>query len=199
MALLNNTYIFVQDEEVKRGITASEHPVENGINITDHVKRNAVTISLRGEIVGKNAAAVLSKITGLHQSGGLVNYSGRNILKNAIITSFDTGHPNTIHGGCSFTMELKEIRIATTSYKENPQTAEKTTAGTQQVEQGDNKAVYHTVKKGDTIWGLVNKTYKSVVSTTVQAVINANPGAFSRPGDATTLQIGRQLYMGERK
>ena len=70
-----------------------------------------------------------------------------------------------------------------------------TNAGTQQVTTGSGKTVYHTVKKGDTVWALVNK-YKAGKS--VSWVINNNPHAFSRKGDATTLQIGKKLKMGYR-
>ncbi|MDD6988776.1 LysM domain-containing protein [Ruminococcus sp.] len=73
-----------------------------------------------------------------------------------------------------------------------------TDAGTQQISNGDGEKVYHTVKKGDTVWTLVNKTYKSLNSS-VQWVIDNNPNAFSRKGDARTLQIGKKLWVGTRK
>lgn len=75
-------------------------------------------------------------------------------------------------------------------------TAGTTNAGTQQVRSGSTAAVYHTVKKGDTVYALVNK-YKT--GKTVSWVINNNPGAFSRKGDARTLQIGKKLLMGYKR
>lgn len=77
-------------------------------------------------------------------------------------------------------------------------TAATTKSGTQQVSSGTGKAVYHTVKKGNTIWTLVNKTYKEL-GTTVQWVIDKNPSAFSKKGDPKTLQIGKKLLMGYKK
>lgn len=74
-------------------------------------------------------------------------------------------------------------------------TSGKTNAGTQQVTNGSKKAVYHTVKKGDTVYSLVNKKYK-YLNKSVSWVISNNPKAFSKKGDATTLQIGRKLLMG---
>lgn len=71
-------------------------------------------------------------------------------------------------------------------------------AGTQQIANGDGEKIYHTVKKGDTVWALVNKTYKSL-NTSVEWVINNNPEAFSKKGDARTLQVGAKLWMGNRK
>ena len=70
-----------------------------------------------------------------------------------------------------------------------------TKSGTQQVQNGSGTAVYHTVKKGDTVWALVNKNYKEL-GKSVQWVIDNNPSAFSRKGDPKTLQIGAKLLMG---
>ena len=77
-------------------------------------------------------------------------------------------------------------------------TAATTNGGTQQVNSKSGTAVYHTVKKGDTIWALVNKSYKSL-GKSVQWVIDNNSKCFSRKGDATTLKIGSKLLMGYKK
>lgn len=74
-------------------------------------------------------------------------------------------------------------------------TSGKTNAGTKQVSKGTKVAVYHKVKRGDTLWNLVHKTYKSL-NTTVEYVIKNNPNAFSRPGKSNTLKIGAKLLMG---
>lgn len=75
-------------------------------------------------------------------------------------------------------------------------TTGKTNAGTQQVKTTKQRtAVYHTVKKGDTLWTLVNKTYKSL-NTTVSTVMKNNPKAFSKKNNAATLIVGKKLLMG---
>lgn len=174
MATINGYYIFVEKEDVKRGVELSSHPVEKGLDITDNVKRSPIVISISGEIVGRDAAAMLSRLQTWHQSGRAVKYIGRNVISDALITRFDTGHPNTIHGGCSFDMEITEVRIAqsawvktpaTTSTKKNtPATKKPTKAGTQQVKSNtssnaaDNKR-YHTVKKGDCLWAIAKFYY----------------------------------------
>lgn len=71
----------------------------------------------------------------------------------------------------------------------------KVNGGNKQTTNGTGTAVYHTVKKGDTVYRLVTNNYKSL-GKSVQWVINNNPKAFSRKGDATTLQIGKKLLMG---
>lgn len=160
IAYINNTYVFVQDEQVTRGVEISEHPVESGLDLTDNIKRNPVTISISGEIVGENAASDLSLLMSLHQNGKLVKYSGRNILKNAVIESFDTSHPIDIYGGCAFDMELREIRVAKPAYIAPKATKKTTKSGTQQVQSNTSKK-YHIVKKGDCLWNIAKKYYGS--------------------------------------
>ena len=74
-------------------------------------------------------------------------------------------------------------------------TGTKKSSGTKQVSTGKGKAVYHTVKKGNTIYNLVNKNYKSL-GKSVSWVISNNPKAFSRKNDPKTLKIGAKLLMG---
>ena len=96
-------------------------------------------------------------------------------------------------------MTLKEVRIA------GGKNGGLLSGGTQQVSQGDNKNVYHTVKKGDTIWTLVTTTYKSLyprytnIMQKCNWVMSKNPDAFSRKGDFRTLQIGKRILIGYRK
>ena len=208
MATINGLYVFVDSEEVSFNVEATEHPVESGIDITDHVRRKAFTLTISGEIVGKNANSTLSKLKQIHNNGELCKYSGRNAISNCLITSFATGHPNTIWGGCKFSMTLKEVRTATTSYKKTKTT---TKTGTQQVNQKSaDEWVYHKVKKGDTVWALVAASkapYKSLSRPAINGksysacdwVMAKNQSAFSRKGDFGTLQIGKKLCVGLRK
>lgn len=73
-----------------------------------------------------------------------------------------------------------------------------TAQGTKQISNGDGEAVYHTVKQGNTVYGLVNGSYKSL-GTSVQWVVDNNPTCFSKKGDPTTLKIGSKLLMGYKK
>lgn len=188
MALINNYYVFVIDEDVKRGVSVSEHPVESGLNITDNVKREPITISINGEIVGKNATSVLANIEALHHKGRYVKYVGRNILSKAIITSFDTSHPNTIYGGCAFSMEIREIRVA-----KSPLVTKKTTIQKQVKKNTPTKKKVSTdkkyvVKKGDTLWAIAKKYYGS--GAQYPKIVNANKNLIKNPN---LIQIGWKL------
>lgn len=210
MAKLNNIYIFVISEDTTFGVSVTEHTVETGVEISDHVKRNAVTLSISGEIVGKDASDTIEKIKKMHQGGTLCKYAGRTSLSNCLITEFSIGHSVDIWGGCEFSMTLKEVKTASTSYKTSARTKSTKKTGTQQVAQKSKETyVYHTVKKGDTIWALVaasNAPYKNLKRPAINGksysacdwVIKQNPNAFSRPSDPRTMQVGRKLNVGLR-
>lgn len=285
MALINNYYVHVIEENVTSGIESTTHPVEKGLDITDTIRKNPKEISLTGKIVrvgSMPANAIVVGLENLMQNGSLVKYSGRNCVVNMQIQSFNHSYSNTIEGGCDFDMILRVVRIAQPSYKSaskksngkndktattpkkttikvgdtvvftggnvyvsstasqaaanrgkstckvtiintnkhpyhlisndggkvygwvdkaNVQTKNSTTTkaatpkSSKQVSNGDKKAVYHTVKKGNTVWELVNKNYKSL-GKSVQWVINNNPKCFSKKGDPTTLIISSKLLMG---
>ena len=217
MAWLNSLYIHVTDESLSFESEVSSHPVESGVDITDNIKRGAAKLSLSGKIVDYydgskwiSAYDVLSNIKGLQNNAQFVTFSGRNIVHNLQITSLTTSHPNTVHGGADFDMELQEIRIATNSYVEPVAvTSTVTNGGTKQVEKGENTAVYHTVKQGDNVWNLVAKSnapYKSLSRPNAETsamgqcnwVLQQNPSAFSRENDFGTLQIGKKILVGYR-
>lgn len=182
MALINGMYIHVKSEELERQNEISSHSVEREIDFTDTVKRGAAVLSLSGLIVDyavggetdenrasvlngvqisggisysaeTKAYAVIAKLKELQDSGALVTYLGRNICRNMQIKMLKTSHPNTVAGGAEFEMELKECRLVSNAYIEESRDIKD--GGTQQIEKGENAAVYHEVKKGDTVYNLV--------------------------------------------
>lgn len=178
MALLNNYYVFVQDESVKRGVSVSSHPVESGLPLTDNVKREPKVISITGEIVGTNAKKTLEKIEALYANGKYVKYIGNNILSKALITSFNTAHPNTIYGGCSFDMEITEVRIAKSPYVKKSTSKAKTS--TKQVTKKSKATTKkYKVKRGDTLWAIAKKYYGSGAKYT--KIVNANKKLIKNP------------------
>ena len=222
MAIIKNKYgswyIHVVDESTTKDVDVSSHSVENGIDISDTVKRKAATLSLAGSIVDYpprnatkywlKAADVIWAIEVAKNNGVPVSYQGRNVFYNMLITSFSTSHPNTIMGGCEFSMELKEIRVAKNSYVAPIDEVVKD-GGAQQVDKGESEEVWYTVKKGDCVAALVAEPYAPYKNLkregaasgyfgSCEWVMQKNKHAFSRYGDYRTLQIGEKILLGSR-
>lgn len=278
-------YVFVEHESIQKSVESTSHPTEKGLPITSTIQKQPIELSIDGRIVDNDkykATATNTKLEELLNSGSLITYKGRISASNMQIQSYSSDYDNKTWGGFTFTMTLRQVRIAKSSYTPKKQTvtkqkqAKKTSpklvvgaivvfkggnvyvssdatkaaakrgrstckitkintaswakhpyhlistdggkvygwvdkaniegvassstgnkenGGTQQTNNGVSVAVYHIVKKGDTVWALVNRTYK-YLGKTCQWVIDNNPHAFSRKGDARTLQIGRKLLMG---
>ena len=208
IALINGKYVFVESESIDYKVESTSHPTEKGIDLTDHVRRTPIELSLSGKIVDNNsdsAKDILESLRKYQNEGILITYVGKNSLSNLQIQDISVTSVNTNYGGYDVEITLKEVRIAKSGYNAAKSAAlAKTQTSTQQVSQGNNSKVYHTVVKGDCVWNLVTKQYKDLKPTysSIQAkcdwVMSQNQGAFSRKGDFRTLQIGKKLYIGNR-
>ena len=127
MALINGWYVQVVDESVSNETDITSHAVETGIDISDHIRNKPVQISISGNIVDVGdvkAYTILSQLQQFQKSGAMIEYHGRNVQNGLMIASFNTTHPNTINGGCEFSMELRGLRTAAPSYIEEEEVAE---------------------------------------------------------------------------
>lgn len=191
MALINDIYVFVSSEDVSREVTASSHPVEEGIDLTDHVRRSLLILSLTGELVGAGYEDDIAQLEQLQAGGELVEYTGVNVLSSALLTRFTTTHDGTIRGGCQFTAELKEIRIAA-----SPFTAGSGNSAAQQIEEApvpaaqDPPAKIHTVKSGDTLSGIAKSYYGN--GAAYPQIFNANRDKLSDPNK---IRVGQVLVI----
>lgn len=185
MSYINGYYIFVENEKVSRDVDVSSHPVEKGLDITDNIKRSPITISLSGLIVdykNSNGATVTAKtvyqnLINLNAKGLYVKYEGVNSISNAIIEKLETENTNAVNGGYSFSMDIKEIRIAQSAYVA-PQVQQKSKSGTQQTTKSSGKR-YYTVKKGDCLWKIAKKYYGNGAQYT--KIYNANKDKIKNP------------------
>lgn len=188
MSYINNLYIFVENEKVSRDVEVSSHSVEKGLDITDNIKRSPITISLSGLIVdykSSNGATVTAKtvyqnLINLNAKGLYVKYEGVNSISNAIIEKLETENTNAVNGGYSFSMDIKEIRIANSAYVA-PKVQSTKKSGTQQVKTSasDSGKRYHLVKKGECLWVIAKKYYGNGALYT--KIYNANKDKIKNP------------------
>lgn len=200
MATINGLYVFVESEDYSYNVEIPEHTVETGVDISDHVQRKATTLSIVGEIVGDSSELIKTSLRTMQQKGVLCTFVGRNTLTNCLIVDFTPTYNVDIWGGCGFSMTLKEVRTASSSYKTTTTKDTKKTGTQQVVKRSKEKYVYHTVKKGDCVWALVagpNAPYKKY-GLTCEEVMELCQSAFSRKGDFRTLQIGARIIVGKR-
>ncbi|MED4455900.1 LysM peptidoglycan-binding domain-containing protein [Metabacillus fastidiosus] len=163
-------------ESFNNSVNVTSYPTEKGLPITDSVQRQPKTFSISGKILAetaKEAEAICSALEKNQNSGTLLTYVGRMNAKNVIITNISGTYDSTIANGMHATIDLQEIRVATTPYVKKKTT--KKNAGKKKVTRKQllstlRKQVYHTVKKGDTYWSCAQK-----YGTTVEALQKLNP------------------------
>ena len=183
MALINNLYVCATNESVDRSVEITEHPVESGLPLTDNVRRNSIKLSISGYIVdygNKKASDIIEKLYSFAKSGQYVKYVGRYKISNALITSFNDTYTNKVNGGCEFSMQIQEVRIAKSAY-----TAKKTTS-TQQVTSKKPATTkkskrYYTVKSGDCLWNIAKKYYGD--GSKYMKIYNANKSVIGKNPD----------------
>lgn len=201
--MLNNIYVFCEEESVEYSGESTSHPVEKGIELTDSYKRSPIELSISGKIVDnkkEKAKDILNKLNKLKNQGSLIKYVGCISLGNMQIQNISVTSTYQNWGGYDVEISLKEIRVAKSAYD-----AAKSARLSAQANQGNNSKVYHTVKKGDCIWSLcITGPYKNLKPSYSKPmdkcrwVMSQNQSAFSRRGDFRTLQIGRKIYVGYR-
>ena len=162
MAKLGKYRFVVTDEQTSYSVDATDHEVEKGVNLTDHVKRNNTDFSIEGKVVGSSrfVDTIEKYFIDSMEKGRVLTYVGRSRFSNVIILSFDKRQNSKIANGFSYSMNLREVRIAKSSVKRNTQTAQKKNGGTTQkkpVKQSSKR--YYVVKKGDTLWAISKKYY----------------------------------------
>lgn len=149
MALINNLYVHVIEENISQSIESTTHPVEKGLDITDTIRAAPMELSLSGKIVavGKMPANyIIIAIKNLMKEGSLITFSGRNYISGLQIQSFNHSYPNTVSGGCNFDMTLRQVRIAQPSYKVPKSSSSSKTA----VKTATTPKV-NSIKVGDTV------------------------------------------------
>lgn len=129
MALINNIYVLVENENVQTAVDTTSHPTESGLPVSDTIREHPTAISLTGVIANTDkmdAETAISKIKALQKKGSLIKYVGQaGAYSNLQIQSFDEDYTNKNYGGAAFTMSLKEIKTAKSAYVKSASTSVK--------------------------------------------------------------------------
>lgn len=164
MGLINNLYIHVTRESINKSIESTSHPVEKGLPITSTIKKQPTEITLEGFIVKTDkydAKTTRKMIAELQNNGSLIHYKGRLDVSDMQIQSFDSDYESKVWGGFAFTMTLKQVRIAKSSYKKNNNSTED--------KKKDDKKNNPTLKVGATVVFKGGSVYVSSDATKASA------------------------------
>jgi hypothetical protein len=69
-------------------------------------------MSINGALMGDDASVKLNQLKKYQKEGKLLRFTSRNIYGNMFITNLNTDHAVNIRNGFTFTMTLKQVRIA---------------------------------------------------------------------------------------
>jgi len=112
--------LFVISEEPEYSVQVSSHNVEKGGTITDHIRKETTSLVLQGLLIGPQASNYKQRLVKAMNEGKLLQYTGRNMMLNCVITSLRTAHNNSIANGMTFTMSLKQVNIVQPAYSKLP-------------------------------------------------------------------------------
>lgn len=188
MAKLGNYNLFVLSESPQFSVQTTSYPVEKGISLTDHVQPEPESLQIEVFLNGSGYQKTLDQLKNSMYKGELMNYAGRFIMLNVVIESISPVADASAKNGVMVSLNLKQIRVATTPYAKvavkNARVKSATNAGQKQaISKTNNNVVYHVIKKGDTLWEIAKK-----YGTTVTNLRTLNPNV-----DEKKLQIGSKV------
>lgn len=157
MAKLGSIKLSIDSESISNSVDITSYPVEKGSPISDHVQRKPQSINLSGAIIGPDYKSKLQKLRDIMRSGTPITYVGRATAKDVLISSIEDNRDTSMLNGSYVSIQLQFIRIAKTPWKKVKNSGKK-----QKVVKKSSTAVYHTIKKGDTYWGLSRKYGTSI-------------------------------------
>lgn len=164
MAVIGGYKIHINSERESDDATLTSHPVEKGLETTDHVMNEPIELELTGILTGKNYQQIKTSLKKMKKEGTRITYVGRQSYNNLAIESLEFTTTKKIKNGEEFSCTLKEIRVT----QDVVTTSDDKNAGRQQI-QNKPKKRYHTIKSGDTYWGLAQ-----VYGGTVEQIIGWN-------------------------
>lgn len=116
MARIGDVEFNVLSESRTHSSDVTNHPVEDGVDIVDHVQIKPRVYSIEG-VVGDDhdPANAHLRLVRMQRRGDLVNYAGRAVINNCIIESLTVNVDSSAIRGFTFSMTIREVRIAKSS------------------------------------------------------------------------------------
>lgn len=175
MAKLDTVELFIENEDEKHSVVATEYAVEKGEPFTDHVSKRSPEFSISGYIISDNYETDKEKLIKIMESGKIITYVGKMTATNVIILNVGGKHGYSVGNGMEISISLRRVRLTTTPWqkaepKSKPAQKPPTSGGNKKpvpVKKATpasttSTAKYHVTKKGDTYWGLSNKYGTSI-------------------------------------
>lgn len=103
----------VTSEKVGRTGKVTSSPVEGNKEIGDHFSKNQNTITISG-VCTKDYANKLANLNKLHDTGTICKYTSRNVVKDVVITSFNSNHDGDVHKAFGFDIVLTTVKVSKT-------------------------------------------------------------------------------------
>ncbi|MCL6617781.1 MAG: LysM domain-containing protein, partial [Anoxybacillus ayderensis] len=147
MAKLGSYNLFVLSESPQFSVQTTSYPVEKGISLTDHVQPEPESLQIEVFLGGNGYQKTLDQLKNSMYKGELMNYAGRFIMRNVVIESISPVADASAKNGVMVSLNLKQIRVATTPYAKttvkNARVKSATNAGQKQaISKINNNAVY---------------------------------------------------------
>lgn len=141
MALLNNIYVLVEQEDLNNDVETVTHPTETGFPTASSVRKSPISLSISGKIANTGeltATQIIAKLKKLQTDGSLIKYEGQcGTINNLQIQSFRDSYNHKNYGGSDFSMSLIEVKIAKSAYVEPETEVKPATVETTEPKVGD--------------------------------------------------------------
>ncbi|MCO7127820.1 LysM domain-containing protein [Sporolactobacillus shoreicorticis] len=171
---LGKVKLYIETEKLSNSVTATAYPLDQGEPITDHVQQQPQTLSIDGWILsGSSYKAELQYLRDNMRKGTLLNYTGRTICKNVIITSIDDTRTGNVANGSAVSIQLQFIRIVKEKWsntKAKAKAKKKTVGKKKKTVKKKTSKKYVKIYRGMTYWATARK-----YGTTVSALEKLNP------------------------
>lgn len=102
----------VSDERPQLANEVTDRPVEDIGSVSDHVENKPLVFAFDGLATGNNAFQKLQTLRQYWKDKTLLQYVGRNAIMSVVIEVLNTTHNNRNARGFSFSITLKQIRVA---------------------------------------------------------------------------------------